>query len=94
MNIFQKPVFVQNVEFVITASIGVAVYPVDGEEPETLIKNADIAMYSAKNKGKNECVFCSPKMKSDIVKKLKLTNKLYEHWKIMNYLYSINPKSK
>ena len=77
MDIFQKPVLVQNVEFVITASVGVAVYPVDGEESETLIKNADIAMYSAKNKGKNECVFCSPKMKNDVVKKLKLTNKLY-----------------
>ena len=77
MDLLQKPILVNNVEFVITASVGVAVYPVDGEDPETLIKNADIAMYAAKNKGKNESVFCSPKMKNDVVKKMKLTNKLY-----------------
>jgi diguanylate cyclase (GGDEF)-like protein len=77
MDSLQKPIMVNNVEFVITASVGVAVYPVDGEDPETLIKNADIAMYAAKNKGKNESVFCSPKMKNDVVKKMKLTNKLY-----------------
>ncbi len=77
MDIFHKPVLVQNIEFAITASIGVAIFPVDGEEPETLIKNADIAMYSAKSIGKNECVFFSPKMKNDVVKKMKLTNKLY-----------------
>ena len=77
MDSLQKPILVNNVEFVITASVGVAVYPVDGEDPETLIKNADIAMYAAKNKGKNESVFCSPKMKNDVVKKMKLTNKLY-----------------
>ena len=77
MDSLQKPILVNNVEFVITASVGVAVYPVDGEDPETLIKNADIAMYTAKNKGKNESVVCSPKMKNDVVKKMKLTNKLY-----------------
>jgi len=76
MDSLQKPILVNNVEFVITASVGVAVYPVDGEDPETLIKNADIAMYTAKNKGKNEYAFCSPKMKNDVVKKMKLTNKL------------------
>jgi len=77
MNSLQTPVIVNNVEFVITASVGVAVYPVDGEDPETLIKNADIAMYAAKNKGKNEYVFCSPEMKNDVVKKMRITNKLY-----------------
>lgn len=45
MNSLQTTVLVNNVEFVITTSVGVAVYPVDGEDPETLIKNADIAMY-------------------------------------------------
>lgn len=62
---------------IVTASVGIAIYPVDGEAPESLIKNADIAMYSAKNKGKDQCVFCSPEMKNDVVRKMKLTNKLY-----------------
>jgi len=53
------------------------VYPVDGEDTETLIKNADIAMYRAKANGKNQYVFCTPNMKQDMQVKLKLTNSLY-----------------
>ena len=41
----------------ITASIGMATYPDDGEDAEILIKNADIAMYQAKKKGRNNCQF-------------------------------------
>lgn len=37
-----------------TASIGVSIYPRDGEDAESLISNADIAMYQTKNKGQND----------------------------------------
>lgn len=74
---FIKPITVQNNEFFISVSAGIAVYPVDGEDSESLIKNADIAMYTAKGNGKNQCVFCSPEMKEDVIMKLKLTNDLY-----------------
>lgn len=77
MNVFSKAFIVRDIEFFVTASIGVAVYPVDGEDSETLIKNADIAMYAAKSNGKNQCVYCSPELKNDIIRNLKLTNSLY-----------------
>jgi len=77
MDVFKNPVTIQNSEFYVTASAGVAVYPIDGEDAETLIKNADFAMYSAKSKGKNQSAFCSPDMKNDVMKKMKLTNNLY-----------------
>lgn len=77
MSIFQKPVLIQDIEFVISASVGVSVYPYDGEDHETLTKNADIAMYYAKSKGKNQCVFCNVDMKNDILYKLQMTNQLY-----------------
>ncbi len=77
MGAFKDSVLVQEMEYFVTASVGVAVYPVDGEDSETLIKNADIAMYLAKNKGKNQCVYCSSDIKNDTVKKMKLTNNLY-----------------
>lgn len=77
MEIFKYPVLVQNMEYFITASVGVSVFPMDGEDSETLIKNADIAMYLAKNKGKNQCVYCSTDIKNDTVKRMKLTNNLY-----------------
>lgn len=63
---------VQGIEYFITASAGVAVYPVDGENPETLIKNADIAMYRAKTCGKNQCIYCSPELKDETITKMKL----------------------
>lgn len=78
MDIFNNPITLQHVEYFITASVGAAVYPLDGENSETLIKNADIAMYLAKNKGRNQCVFCSSGMKEETVKKMKLTNDLYK----------------
>lgn len=62
----------------ITASIGVAIYPVDGEDAETLIKNADIAMYRAKEKGRNKYELCNTTMKSSILEIMKLTNQLYK----------------
>lgn len=77
MNLFKKPFIIQNIEFFMSASMGVSVFPVDGEDAQVLVKNADIAMNSAKNSGKNKCVFCSPEMKNDVIKKMSLTNNLY-----------------
>lgn len=74
---FDKCMNVQDVEYFITVSAGVAIYPTDGEDSETLIKNADIAMYEAKAGGKNQIVYCSPAMKDETIKKMKLTNSLY-----------------
>lgn len=74
---FDKPFIIQNIEFFVSASVGVSVFPVDGEDAQVLVKNADIAMYSAKNSGKNRFVYCSTELKNDVIKQMKLTNKLY-----------------
>ena len=39
----------------VTASAGVAIYPIHGEDAETLMKSADLALYQAKHAGKNAC---------------------------------------
>lgn len=49
--------YIQRREVFIGASIGISIYPEDGSSPEVLIKNADIAMYEAKNKGRNNYQF-------------------------------------
>lgn len=64
-------------DFVITASAGIAVFPYDGRDAESLIKHADIAMYQAKNQGKNQYTFCTADMKDDIIWKMNLTNSLF-----------------
>jgi diguanylate cyclase (GGDEF)-like protein len=51
---FTEPIEIAKHELHITLSIGVALYPDDGEEGETLIKNADIAMYQSKQGGRNQ----------------------------------------
>src|SRR5690606_11265731 len=77
IRVFKTPITLQNIEYFISASVGVAVYPEDGLDAETLIKNAEIAMYIAKNKGKNQYVFCTSTIKKDTIKKMELTNQLY-----------------
>jgi diguanylate cyclase (GGDEF)-like protein len=51
----RRPFMLGSKEFTSTASIGIAIYPNDGEDAETLIKNADIAMYHAKWQGRDNC---------------------------------------
>ena len=50
---FQEPFLVEDHELRTTASIGVTIFPDDGADADTLLKNADIAMYSAKQRGRN-----------------------------------------
>lgn len=51
-----SPVHIHGVEHRVTTSIGIAMFPEAGTSSEELMKNADIAMYAAKNSGKNQCV--------------------------------------
>jgi diguanylate cyclase (GGDEF)-like protein len=57
-----EPCSLDNHELHITASIGVSVYPGDGQDAETLIKNADTAMYQAKENGRHCYQFFEPEM--------------------------------
>ncbi|MGC4019139.1 MAG: EAL domain-containing protein [Muricomes sp.] len=77
MTTFGQPFSVYGQQFRVTASAGVAMYPVDGETTESLIKNADIAMYMAKEKGKNQYVQCTSNMREEVKKNVKLSNDLY-----------------
>ncbi|NJC88795.1 MAG: EAL domain-containing protein [Desulfuromonas sp.] len=63
-------------EFYTTASIGVAVYPHDGEDPQTLLKSADTAMYVAKSRGRNNFQFFSGEMNAQAVARADFANRL------------------
>jgi diguanylate cyclase (GGDEF)-like protein len=63
-------------EFHITASLGVTMYPGGGEDSETLLRNADIAMYQAKQAGRDNCQFYNPAMNTQIEERLVLESDL------------------
>ena len=63
-------------EFVVTSSIGVSLYPRDGDNIDTLLKNADVAMYQAKNAGRNSVRFYSGTMSLRSLERLELENGL------------------
>ena len=57
-------------------SIGIGIYPSDGADVQTLMRNADTAMYHAKEKGRNNYQFFSPEMNTRAVERLHLENEL------------------
>ena len=63
-------------EFRVTASIGISIYPLDGEDEQTLMKNADIAMYHAKREGKNNFQFHSEQINTHSVARLAMESSL------------------
>jgi len=60
----------------ITASIGVSFYPGDATDPETLLRNADQAMYSAKGQGRNRYQFFTPELQERALRKRKMIDDL------------------
>ncbi|MGF1751732.1 putative bifunctional diguanylate cyclase/phosphodiesterase [Vibrio cionasavignyae] len=62
----------------VSASIGVALYPKDGHDSETLLKNADTAMYLAKKNGRNGYAFYSPDLTKSSVLHVRIQSALHE----------------
>nr|WP_290443633.1 EAL domain-containing protein [Sporolactobacillus kofuensis] len=77
LDLFHGSFMLHEQEVFITASIGLALFPEDGQNTETLIKNADTAMYAAKNKGKNQYTLFSNEMKEKQQFKMILTSSLF-----------------
>jgi diguanylate cyclase (GGDEF)-like protein/PAS domain S-box-containing protein len=76
MDAVSQPLSIEGHEFFISTSIGVAVYPADGETPEELIKHADIAMYRAKETGRNNFQFYTPAMNERALERLRIEGDL------------------
>lgn len=71
-----EPLLVDDYEIVLSASIGVAGYPLDGDSAATLIANADAAMYAAKTEERNAYRFYTPMMHADTRRRLQLATEL------------------
>lgn len=72
----RRPFHLESRDVVLTASIGIALYPDDGADAETLLKHADTAMYHAKNEGRDNCQFYNINLTSQAEKRMHLENDL------------------
>ncbi|MCZ8537345.1 EAL domain-containing protein [Paenisporosarcina quisquiliarum] len=76
IEVVRKPFFLQNLEFHVSTSIGIALYPNDGTDINTLFLHADTAMYRAKDQGKNGYCIYNSDMNEESLKKLTLESEL------------------
>ncbi|MDQ0242621.1 diguanylate cyclase (GGDEF)-like protein [Bacillus fengqiuensis] len=72
----KQPFYIMDQELFVTSSMGISIAPDDGHTGKLLLKNADIAMYSSKNNGKNNYHFYETHMSSDNLKKMELQKDL------------------
>ncbi len=71
---FKQPIFIDQQEVFISGSIGITIFPDDGNDSDRLQKNADSAMYMAKNNGRNSYYYYTPALQQEAKKRLKLIN--------------------
>ena len=76
LDILRVPRLIDGQEFAITTSIGITVYPQDGADTDTLLRNADTAMYRAKERGRNNFQLYTPAMNAGVFERLSLENDL------------------
>lgn len=86
------PFYIENKEIYISGSIGITVFPDDGKDEVTLLKNADAAMYYAKECGKNTYQFFTKKMNDKIVEKTELENSLRHALKNNEFIIHYQPQ--
>jgi diguanylate cyclase (GGDEF)-like protein/PAS domain S-box-containing protein len=72
MRLFERPVLVSGYELFVTGSVGISLYPQDAQDLNMLVRNADVAMYQAKARGRNGYRFYTPSMDGEGVERLRL----------------------
>jgi diguanylate cyclase (GGDEF)-like protein/PAS domain S-box-containing protein len=86
------PFVLDSHELFVTTSVGISMYPSDGNDMETLVKNADIAMYRAKEQGKGNCQLYTPAMNARAHERLTLETSLRRALEREEFLLHYQPR--
>lgn len=92
MAVLDEPMQVAGHTLTVTCSIGISLYPTDGGDYETLLKNADAAMYSAKKAGRDRFVFFSESMNIGMAYERELENALRRALKLDEFVLNYQPQ--
>ena len=92
MSVLIEPFILGGGEVFVTASIGITLYPTDSTDQDTLIRNADTAMYRAKDLGRNSCQFYTTEMNARALEKLSLESSLRRAIERDEFLLYYQPK--
>ncbi|MEO5377190.1 MAG: EAL domain-containing protein [Magnetococcus sp. DMHC-6] len=87
-----SPMIIKEQEIRVGASIGVAIYPTDGTDFDTLTKHADMAMYLAKERGRNNYQFFSSELQERIFERIRLENELIQAIDKSEFILYYQPK--
>ena len=87
-----KPFRLDQSELMVTASIGISVFPDDGHDVSTLLRHADTAMYQAKEQGRNNFQFFTSEMNTRALEHLSLVNALHAALKNKEFLLHYQPQ--
>ncbi len=88
----RMPIHVKGREFNLTASIGISIYPNDGADRETLLKNADAAMNFAKETGRNQYHFFTPDLSRIVSDRLKIETNLRKALERQEFILYYQPQ--
>jgi diguanylate cyclase (GGDEF)-like protein/PAS domain S-box-containing protein len=92
MAAISQPFVIDKREFKVTCSVGVATFPHDGEDPDTLLRNADTAMYRAKDLGRNTFQLYSSEMNANFGERLTLETDLWKALERDEFVLHYQPK--
>ena len=92
MHALEQPFFLMGQELFVSASIGISAYPEDGTDLHTLLKNADVAMYRAKERGKNTFQFYASESNVHSFERLALENSLRRALERNEFVLHYQPK--
>ncbi len=87
-----SPCLIEGRDFVVSCSIGIGIYPDDGANPSTLFKNADLAMYKAKQLGRNNFQFYSSELNEVLTERVEIEYRLRSAIENEEFLLYYQPK--